>query len=301
MKKKVMALVATMALAAAMFAGCGKGDDSQNVPGTVTEEVKATNTPDEFATGNEGIFKGAKLQVGMSVGYPNFEEYDVATGKPVGLDLDILDYMAADLGFTYEIQDMKLPQIVAALQSENLDLSISGMYETPARTEVIDMSIAYLTAKSAVLIREADKSKLRSLGDFSGKTLCCNIGEAYYESVLKALETSIGSKTVEFEDTAASIAAVLGGQSDGRIVDAGSAKKISSEYEELTYFMLDDSQYDGIDANHYSMGFVKDSLVPNTSLTYKEVFNAEIEKMKKNGELKKIISKWLGEDFYDLK
>lgn len=299
MKKKIMALIATMAMTAMMFAGCGKGKDSTTAPTTA-----ANNEPtvaDEFATGNEGIFKGAVLQVGMSVGYPNFEEYDVASGKPVGLDLDILNYMANDLGFTYEIQDMKLPQVVAALQSNNLNLSISGMYETEARTEVIDMSKAYLTAKNAVLIREADKDKYKTLSDFAGNTLCCNIGEAYYESVLKSLESSIGSTTVEFEDTAASIAAVLGGQSDGRIVDAGSAKKVSSEYEELTYIMLDDSQYEGIDANHYSMGFVKDSIVPGSTLTYKEVFNAEIEKMKKNGELKKIISNWLGEDFYDLK
>ena len=31
----------------------------------------------------------------------------------------------------------------------------------------------------------------------------------------------------------------------------------------------------------------------------KAVFDAEIEKMKKNGELKKIIDQWLGEGMYD--
>ena len=57
----------------------------------------------------------------MSVGYTNFEEYDATTGEPVGLDIDILNYMANDLGFTYEISDMKLPQVVAGLQAEQLE------------------------------------------------------------------------------------------------------------------------------------------------------------------------------------
>lgn len=290
MKKRIIALFAALTLTAAVLSGCGSEEDKTTTEAT----TEASNTDkaeekDAYATGNEGCFEGEHFVVGISVGYPNFEEYDAETGEAVGLDIDILNYMSEDLGFTYEISDMKLPQIVAGLQAEQLDLSISGMYETKERTEVIDMSESYLTAKSAMVIRKEDIDTITSTSDLNGKTVCCDVGEAYYESLLPTIE---GATVVEFEDNAACIQAVLGGQADARIIDGASAKEICAEYEDLAYFMLDDSMLPGIDGNHYSMGFVKGSGM-------KEIFDAEIEKMKANGKLKEIISKWLGEDMYD--
>lgn len=289
MKKKIIALLAAMTLTATALAGCGSDGGETTTESTEATSSEETSTEDVYATGNEGCYEGEHFVVGMSVGYPNFEEYDAATGEVVGLDIDILNYMSEDLGFTYEISDMKLPQIVAGLQAEQLDLSISGMYETEERTEVIDMSDSYLTAKSAMVIRKEDVDTITSTSDLNGKTVCCDVGEAYYESLLPTIE---GAAVVEFDDNAACIQAVLGGQADARIIDGASAKEICAEYDGLAYFMLDDSMLPGIDGNHYSMGFVKGS-------DMKEIFNAEIEKMKANGKLKEIISKWLGEDMYD--
>lgn len=306
MRKKMTALVMSLAMMATLCAGCGdKKEETITTEATTTEaSTEATTTETatvaeatasdsdsgEYLTGNEGIYEGEHFIVGMSVGYTNFEEYDATTGEPVGLDIDILNYMADDLGFTYEISDMKLPQVVAGLQAEQLDFSISGMYETEERTKVIDMSESYLTAKSAMLIRAEDADTIKSTADLNGKTVCCDVGEAYYESVLPTIE---GATVVEFDDNASCIMAVLGGQADARIIDGGGAKNVCEEYEgQLTYFMLDDSMIPGIDGNHYSMGFVKGSPM-------KAVFDAEIEKMKKNGELKKIIDQWLGEGMYD--
>lgn len=288
MKKKIIALFTALTLTAAVLTGCGsessEGENKTTEASSVKEEAE-----DAYKTGNEGCYEGEHFVVGMSVGYPNFEEYDVATGEVVGLDIDILNYMAEDLGFTYEISDMRLQQIVAGLQAGQLDLSISGMYETKERTEVIDMSGSYLTAKSALIIRKADAETITSTDDLNGKTACCTIGEAYYESLLPTIE---GVSVVEYEDNSGAIQAILGGQADAYIIDGASARDICEEYSELSYFMLDDSMLPGIDGNHYSMGFVKDSGM-------KEIFDAEIEKMKANGKLKEIISKWLGEDMYD--
>ncbi len=295
MKRRIISLLLASALVITAFAGCSKKSSN---PGTAAPKDETTvpsaadsttSEDDPYATGNEGMFEGQEFIVGMSVGYPNFEEYDVTTNEPVGLDLDILDYMAEDLGFTYTISDMKLPQIVAALQADQITLSISGMYETEERTAVIDMSESYLTAKSAMIIRKEDADVIKSTADLNGKTVCCDVGEAYYESVLPTIE---GATVVEFDDNAACIQAVLGGQADARIIDGGSAQDICEEYDELAYFMLDETMIEGIDGNHYSMGFVKDSGM-------KEIFDAEIEKMKAYGKLKEIISNWLGEGMYD--
>lgn len=289
MKKKIIALLAAMTLTATALAGCGSDGGETTTESTEAASSEEASTEDAYATGNEGRFEGEHFIVGMSVGYPNFEEYDVETGEAVGLDIDILNYMSEDLGFTYEISDMKLPQIVAGLQAGQLDLSISGMYETEERTEVIDMSESYLTAKSAMIIRKTDEDTITSTVDLNGKTTCCTVGEAYYESLLPTIE---GAAVVEYDDNSAAVQAILGGQADAYIIDGATARDICEEYSDLSYFMLDDSMLPGIDGNHYSMGFVKGSGM-------KEIFDAEIEKMKANGKLKEIISKWLGEDMYD--
>lgn len=291
MKKKIIALIAALAMTTVAFTGCSTSGGDTKTENNTTSSAKddISKEDDPYATGFEGVYEGKHFVVGISVNYPNFEELDIDSNEIVGLDIDILNYMSEDLGFTYEISDMKLPQIVAALQIGEVDLAISGMYETEERTEVIDMSDSYLTAKSAMLIRKDDADTIKSTDDLNGKTVCCNLGEVYYESVIRTID---GANVTEFDDTAASIQAVLGGQADARIIDGGSAKEIVEEYPDLTYFMLDDSMIDGIDSNHYSMGFPKDSEMT-------EVFNAEIEKMKNNGKLKEIIEKWLGEGMYD--
>lgn len=267
-----------------MLTGCGGSAATPDPTATAAPSASTAPQASSAAAGGK-LLDGRHLVVGMSLGYPNFEEEVLdANGKLVvqGLDIDILDYMSEDLGFTYEISNMGLPECVAGLQSGMCDITISGMYETPERLKSIDMSQGYLTAKSGMLYRKADG--FSSTADLNGKTVSCSNGESYYESILPTIE---GATVSVLDNAGVSIQALINGLTDAVIIDGGTCEDIVGQYPELSYFMLTNDMIEGVESNHYSMGFPKGS-----DLT--SIFNDEIDKMRDNGKLSEIITQWLG-------
>lgn len=287
MKKIILALVLAMTLA--VFTGCS----SKQAPETPAETPAETPQEAPAQPSDEAGAKpleGKHLKVAMSANYKYFETVTIdANGKEVyeGLDIDILDKMSEDLGFTYEIINMPFASLIGSLQSNQADFVISGMSYTDERAQSIDFSNKYATAKVGVIIPKG--SNISSIADLNGKKVACSAG-TNYEQIIKSIE---GAELVTFDGQAAVTQELMMGRVDAAITGGTASKKVTEENEGLSFFLMDASETD-LALDTYNIAFPKGSdLVP--------VINDEIAKLEEDGTLNALITKWLGAEYVDAK
>lgn len=281
--KKLTALSLTALLALSLFAGCGSPASSPAAaPASAAPAAETNSTPAAARP-----LEGQKLTVAMSANFKYFETVTVdekGKEKYEGLDIDILDTMAEDLGFTYTISNMPFASLVGSLQSGQADFVISGMSYTEERAKSVDFSEPYATAKIGCLVRQ--DAGIASVADLAGQAVACSAG-TNYEKIVQKIE---GAALKTFDGQAAVTQELVVGRVNAAITGATACKKICEENEGLTYFIIDPDEMDLGSLSTYNMAFPQGSaLVP--------VFDEEIAKMKESGKLDEIISSWLGEDY----
>jgi ABC-type amino acid transport substrate-binding protein len=181
---------------------------------------------------------------------------------------------------------MPFASLIGSLQAKQADFVISGMSYTDERAKSIDFSNKYATAKVGVLTMA--NSGIASVADLKGKKVACSAG-TNYESIIKKIE---GTELVTFDGQAAITQELLMGRVKASITGGTAVKKVASENKELSYFIIDSKELALGNLDTYNIAFPKGSeLVP--------VFNKEISKLNEDGTLKKLITKWLGEDYVD--
>lgn len=92
----------------------------------------------------------------------------------VGIDVDILDAIAQDQGFKYELQSLGFDAAVASLESGQSDGVIAGMSITDERKQKYDFSEAYYDSYVCMAVK-AD-SDIQSYEDLEGKTVAAKTG-----------------------------------------------------------------------------------------------------------------------------
>jgi ABC-type amino acid transport/signal transduction systems, periplasmic component/domain len=160
--KKIMSISLVVATIAA-FTACG---NKQNAS---TEGAKDKAQ----SAAMEKIKKNGKLVIGTSADYPPYEFHKSINGKDeiVGFDVEIAKEVAKDLGVQLEIKDMKFDGLLAALDQGNIDIIVAGMNPTEERKKNVDFSKVYYTAVQSVVVRAADKDKIKSVDDLKGKNV----------------------------------------------------------------------------------------------------------------------------------
>lgn len=129
------------------------------------------------------IKKSGKLVIGTSGDYPPYEFHKSVDGKDeiVGFDVEIAKQVAKDLGVQLEIKDMKFDGLLAALDQGNIDIIVAGMNPTEERKKNVDFSNVYYTAVQSVVVRAADKDKIKSTDDLKGKKVGVQKGSTQEE------------------------------------------------------------------------------------------------------------------------
>jgi polar amino acid transport system substrate-binding protein len=130
--KRVWILVSVLVVASLLFAGCGGGKAANHL---------------------EAIKQAGVVKVGTSADYPPFEYVD-ASGNKIGFDVDLMTEIAKRLGVKLEWVDMPFDSLIAGVQENKIDLSISGFNYSDERAKVIDFSEAYYTSEDAFTVAE---------------------------------------------------------------------------------------------------------------------------------------------------
>ena len=103
---------------------------------------------------------------GIDANYPPFASVD-PNGKPVGFDVDSMDWIAKKMGFTVTHKPMDWNGIIPDLLAKKIDMVCSGMSISPERQARVTFSEPYFTIQKVLVVR--DNSKLTKDQILTGK------------------------------------------------------------------------------------------------------------------------------------
>jgi ABC-type amino acid transport substrate-binding protein len=108
----------------------------------------------------------------MDPSWPPFESVDEASGRIVGLDVDLARQLAARLapGVRAQIVTVGFDGLYDALLTGRCDIVFSALPYEPLRTEDVAYSVAYFNAGLVLLTREGT-SDIETLTDLAGQTV----------------------------------------------------------------------------------------------------------------------------------
>ncbi len=225
---------------------------------------------------------GKTYQIGTDVTFAPFEFQD-ASGKFVGIDMDLLDAIAKDQNFKYEIKPLGFNAAVQALEANQVDGVIAGMSITDERKQKFDFSDPYFDSGVVMAIRQ-DQESIKSYEDLKGKKVAVKTGTEGY-SFAESISSKYGFTIVPFDDSAQMYDDVKTGNSVACFddfpvlaygVEQNNGLKIVTEMEPGA-----------------SYGFAV-SKGRNQELL--EKFNAGLVNLKASGEYDRIKEKYIGEN-----
>lgn len=168
MKKKISLFMVIVLGLSSLLVACGN-----------SQEVNLENEDLKFESCTlEGIKNKGKLVLGTSADYPPFEFHTMIDGKDeiVGLDIEIVKYIADELGVELEIKDMDFDKLLGGLSTGMLDIVIAGMNPDSEREKEANFTDIYYEADLSVLVNKEDASKITMMEDLDGKSIGVQIG-----------------------------------------------------------------------------------------------------------------------------
>lgn len=253
--KKTLAL---FALATLLLSGCVSTESSGSGGGSVN------------------LIKSDTLSVCTNTPYKPFEYEE--NGKVIGLDADIAEAIAKDLGVKAQLTSISFEGLDSGtgLTSGQCDIALGGISVTDARKSKMAFSNVYFEDKQAILVPK--DSKISSAADLKGAKVGAQqatSGEEYAKNQ--------GADVTQYEDTSLMISALETGK-----VQAVSANLsvISEALKANPSLKIAYETSEGADEIA--------AAVSPTNTTLLEKANQSIDKLKNSGELNKLKEKWVG-------
>lgn len=219
--------------------------------------------------------------IGTDVTFAPFEFKD-ADGEYKGIDVDLLDAIAKDQGFNYELRPLGFSAALQALETNQVDGMIAGMSITPERQESFDFSDPYFES-GVVMAVSADNAEIASYEDLEGKTVAIKVGTTG-AAFAQSIQEEYGFKVNTFEDSANMYEDVQTGNSDAAFED----------YPVMAYAITSGLKLkiptDPEPGDNYGFAVNKDQ---NTELL--EMFNNGLINIRANGTYDEILDSYLGE------
>lgn len=137
-------------------------------------------------------------------------EFENDKGERVGIDLDLLEAIAQDQGFEYELMVVGFSAAVSALETGEADAVIAGMSITEEREKKYDFSNPYYDSGVGMAVLEG--SEVASYEDLEGKQVAVKIGTEG-ASFAESIQEQYGFHVAQFEDSSTMYQDVLAGTS----------------------------------------------------------------------------------------
>jgi len=177
----------------------GEPGDLPQVPGFATD-VEKTNG--KFVIATDTTFAPFIYQL---------------SGKNVGIDMDLLQAIAANQGFEVDVKPLGFDAALAAVTAGQADGVIAGMSITDERKKIFDFSDPYF--QSGVQMAVAKDSDIAAYEDLKGETVAVKTGTVGYDFA-ETLGKEIGFKVNAFQDSADMYNDVATGNSAATFEDA---------------------------------------------------------------------------------
>ena len=137
--------------------------------------------------------KENKIIVGTSADFPPFEYME--GDKIVEFDVEMITDILTSQNYTVEVQDMAFDSLIAALQTNKIDVIVAGMSITEKRLQEISFSDPYFEADQSVLIKSDSGIVINNVSDLENLTVGVQTGTTGDDWVFETLVNT--SKTPE--------------------------------------------------------------------------------------------------------
>ena len=293
--------LAFLALPLALIAaGCSKdkSSDTTAAPAETTvaaaADTAASDTSAAAAADTTAVAAGAaagavktatagKLVVCSDIPYAPFEYYtNGADGDVTGIDVDILNGIAKEIGVTTEYVKTPFDGIFAALAAGSCDMIASSVSITVERKQANDFSNGYFKIQQTILVRSADAA-LNDLPALKGKTVGAQSGTTG-STFATAGAAANGYTVKDFTGADDLVTALKAGQVDAVIQDSPINGYAATQSGGA---LVVSKVFDGAGEEY---GFV----VPKDNPGLTTALNTGLAKLKADGTYKTILVKYLG-------
>jgi ABC-type amino acid transport substrate-binding protein len=222
-------------------------------------------------------------RVAMDPSFPPFESIDPATGRPIGLDVDLVNAIAARWGVRAEIVSVGFDELVDAVAARRVDSAVSALPVFDWRTQEVSFSAPYVQA--GIVLAVPRDSAVRSPEDLAGKRVAAewgSEGDSQARDLQKRLEGRLDLVLRESADAAMEAAAR--GEADAVVTDAIS----------LALYDKNGGTFVVLGAPLRSDPYV--IVVPAGAPQLLADLNRALESLEQDGTLAAIRAQWLGSE-----
>ena len=216
------------------------------------------------------------LVMGTNAEFPPFE-YVEGDGI-VGVDAEMMELIAKEMGIELEIVNMDFDTLSTALANGQIDVIAAGFTVTPDREEAMDFTTPYYTAAQTVIVLK--DSGYTGIADLTGKIIGVQTGTTgsfCAEDIVDNPDTDIKG----FQSGMLAVEALKNGQVDAVIIDNNPAKEYGESNADL---LLIEGEFDD---EKYAMAVAKGNKVLLDNI------NKALAKIQENGEFDKILDKYI--------
>ena len=219
---KVFGIILVLVLVFSIV-GCSAGDgsdaskDSEGKSGIDT--MKRIEDNDKIIWGTNAAFAPFEMREGEDV---------------IGIDADIAQMIADELGVELVVEDMEFDSLMAALQSGKIDFIAAGFTVKPDREKQVTFTDTYFKAVQAVILQDSNDD-IKSLDDLEGKKIGVQNGTTGdFEA-----EDIEGAEVIKFNNGIEAALDLKNGNIDAIIIDNLPAQMLIENNADLKILELD--------------------------------------------------------------
>src|ERR1700758_1419393 len=221
------------------------------------------------------------LKVGSTPTGAPFTFLDTKTNSIQGLMVDLITEIGKDAGFSVQVEPMQFSTLIASLTGNKVDIISAAMLATSARKEIIDFSDPVYPYGEGLVVPKSDTKNYNSAEDLKGEVVGAQVGTAYVDALRK---TGLFAE-VKVYDTIPDIL---------RDVNTGRLKAGYADYPILAYNLQQGLFPEVRLAKSYKatiLGSIGIGVRKSDGELLKKV-DAALVKLKADGTLKQILTKW---------
>lgn len=232
---------------------------------------------------------GENYVVLMNPDFPPFDTTDAESGDLDGFDVDMVNAIAEDQGFTVEWKSMEFDSLIPALEAGNGDIVASGMNgDVPERQEKVDFTDPYYKSGLVVLVK-ADNDTINSEEDLTkDMRVASQSGTTGADEVNRLKDEGLIKEAVILKGFDECVLQLQNGDSEAVIIDEPVAKG---------YMKMKEGEFkavgETINAERYAMAVAKG----NDEL--KEKLNTGLKNIVESGKFAEICEKWEVANMYE--
>lgn len=232
-----------------------------------------------FADKLADVKKAGVLKAGVKYDFKPFGFVN-EKNKVVGFDIDLLDYIAKELGVEVKFQQVTSKTRIPLVSGGQIDIAAASMTHKVLRDETIDFTVSYFFDGQSMLVRSDETTD--SAAGFAGKKVGAIQGATSGQNFLKV---SPDAEIVYYQEYPQAVMALKKGKIDAITTDlvwCSTQAKDSNGTLKVTGGTIADEPY--------GMG------VAENESNFRDAVNFAIQKSVTDGTYSKLYMKWFGEE-----